>query len=799
MKSKLISIMRVEWPCLVLALFVVVFFGDCFFAHQAPVLRDIFCQMPYWPQFAAHSMRTGEWIPFWNPFAGYGKPYVADPETGFFYPLNWIFYLFSPATGLTFFCAAHLFIAGISAYALGRHWRLDPGPALFAAVSFAFSTWLIGMMEFRAPFAVCAYGPLDLLLAGLLLKKIHGHPLTLRLLGSAWGLIALLAFLLALQYLAGNLERLFYLLFLVAGYIAMQLLLQLKSWRTALGIALALAIAGLLAFCLVMPQFLISSEFIARSERTSTIDPGLAQASWGPGLWPTLLLPFLYGRPGYAPDYWAPQIFEFWAGTCYVGVAALIGATLAPFCLSRSSSASGEMRVLFWFLVGTALFALVMAAGNYTPIYMLFHHAVPLFDRFRWPSKFLLFLLYSLSYLGAIGWQVLLNRSSARTPSRNLVIVWISWVAFLGLLRLGYGMAQGSPGFYGWLTHGAFVMTDTHRLQENGDYGACLIFTALSLLLLGLFLFRRVGRRTFLALLVTLAFINLAYIGRQVLYFADKSIYDLHSSTAALVPAEHRYDMIFNLYAGRGQFLYGSRSVGDYAWARDIAVNDTLQADGLSEIYQDGLKLESNLELQFLLAHLSPEQTNRLADISNIRYLLTGKPGPGQAANHPAPALVERTSALPHAFLVPRWRIVDDPALERSILVSPEFNPDLEALIEPVPGQPRIDPPAEEFADEKPVGIVRREWNQVVLDATAPTLSLLVLDEAWYPGWTASVDGTAVPVYKANRFFRAVLVPPGSHRIVFHYYPRHFSLGCLVSLLALLGLALGTVFSRRMA
>ena len=59
-----------------------------------------------------------------------------------------------------------------------------------------------------------------------------------------------------------------------------------------------------------------------------------------------------------------------------------------------------------------------------------------------------------------------------------------------------------------------------------------------------------------------------------------------------------------------------------------------------------------------------------------------------------------------------------------------------------------------------------------------------VLHDSWYPGWTATLDGQAVPMYPADGIFRAVWVPAGHHTLVFSYVPRSFSVGAAISLVA---------------
>ena len=48
----------------------------------------------------------------------------------------------------------------------------------------------------------------------------------------------------------------------------------------------------------------------------------------------------------------------------------------------------------------------------------------------------------------------------------------------------------------------------------------------------------------------------------------------------------------------------------------------------------------------------------------------------------------------------------------------------------------------------------------------------MILRDAFYPGWTASVDGEPAPIHRANVIFRALQVPAGQSRVVFAFEPH---------------------------
>ena len=83
--------------------------------------------------------------------------------------------------------------------------------------------------------------------------------------------------------------------------------------------------------------------------------------------------------------------------------------------------------------------------------------------------------------------------------------------------------------------------------------------------------------------------------------------------------------------------------------------------------------------------------------------------------------------------------------------------------------------------------------ERVELEVVAEAAGYLVLTDAWYPGWQASVDGEPVPVHRADLLFRAVAVDPGRHQVVFTFRPASLWWGVGGSLAALAGLAIAVL------
>ena len=78
-------------------------------------------------------------------------------------------------------------------------------------------------------------------------------------------------------------------------------------------------------------------------------------------------------------------------------------------------------------------------------------------------------------------------------------------------------------------------------------------------------------------------------------------------------------------------------------------------------------------------------------------------------------------------------------------------------------------------------------WR-VAVDAAAP--ATLVVANATFPGWRATVDGTEARIASPEGRPFAVPVPAGAHEVVLEYRPLSFRLGLACAAIALLGLVL---------
>jgi len=91
-----------------------------------------------------------------------------------------------------------------------------------------------------------------------------------------------------------------------------------------------------------------------------------------------------------------------------------------------------------------------------------------------------------------------------------------------------------------------------------------------------------------------------------------------------------------------------------------------------------------------------------------------------------------------------------------------------------------------------------RGTSTVRVEAEADGPALLVVQDAFWPGWRASVDGRPTEILAADYLVRAVRFPPGRHTLEMTYDPPELRLGLALSAVgALLSLLLAAYALRR--
>jgi hypothetical protein len=179
---------------------------------------------------------------------------------------------------------------------------------------------------------------------------------------------------------------------------------------------------------------------------------------------------------------------------------------------------------------------------------------------------------------------------------------------------------------------------------------------------------------------------------------------------------------------------------------------------------------------------ISPEGDASLPPVLNmlgVRYVIfRGSPPPGArpAFQDTDYWVLLNPSALPRVFVPQRVEVLTDPALRLEKLASAQFDPRAVAYAESPVKLPETCRGSAEIAQETS--------TRLKVSLHMETAGLLILADLWDKGWRAFLDGTPVPILRANHAVRGVVVSSDSKTLEFRYHPASFALGLKLATLA---------------
>lgn len=398
-----------------------------------------------WRLQASRSLRDGH-LPLWNPYqfaARGGTPLLANSQSAPLYPPNILFYLMPPerfwyAFGLS--AALHLLLAAVGMYRFLRALVLHRLPALFGTASFVLSAPVITWLSLPTFLVVSAWIPWLL----LLLKRAHDFP------GTRDGRFAALGAggVAGMMLLAGHLQMAFYGMLTGGLYLLWQAPRILRGGNSRSRILWAGGCVGgiLLAVSFALPQVLPALSLSRISHRATGAPPTMSDYSAyiGNALPPrqlvTLLAPNFFGSPNDG-THWAnsdrPGGNNYAEWALYAGVAPLLLALFALVMPWRNSANAGLPRERIFF-AGLAAITLLLAMG--TPLNLPLFFLVPGYSQTGNPARCLILLSLSLSVLGAIGLEALLQNDFAPETKRRAAFIALA----VSVLAAAIGASQGA-------------------------------------------------------------------------------------------------------------------------------------------------------------------------------------------------------------------------------------------------------------------------------------------------------------------------------------------------------------------
>ncbi|MCP4359967.1 MAG: YfhO family protein [Chloroflexi bacterium] len=150
--------------------------------------------------------------------------------------------------------------------------------------------------------------------------------------------------------------------------------------------------------------------------------------------------------------------------------------------------------------------------------------------------------------------------------------------------------------------------------------------------------------------------------------------------------------------------------------------------------------------------------------------------------------IYENLDVLTRAFVVHDWQWQPDVSSAVAAMQNPDFDPRQTAVLSPAQTSQNL--PPEPIAGKSGavtiVNILDYQPGHIPLQIELDSDSVLLLTEAYYPGWQATVNGRPAKLYRGDGYFQALILPAGQHEIVFEFESGSYENGRILSLIGLL-------------
>jgi hypothetical protein len=728
------------------------------------LLSDFATSYYPWDVLARQMIHSGT-FPAWNPHALAGTPFFANPGIGWLGPFMLPLWLLPLNYGLGVAAALKLWIAAFGTYLLVRELRLGFWAGVLAGVSFALCAFDVVWLSHGAHVAVAVWLPWLVLLAERIVRRGRGRE------------GVLLAVVVAMAAAGGHPGTQVHVL---AGTLLYALVRAATGTDVAwserlrrLGLIAAGMALGILCMAVVLlPGKLAAAGTMGRAVRRN----GGSDALIGH------ILPLSALRTALFPDWWGRPSEALLSGpanynerTFYAGGVALVLALVALV-----SPGAWRRKVAF-----LPLAAIGLAVPLNAP---LIHDAVvhlPAFDSIQ-NQRLLLWFAFAVAILAAFGLQALLD--APRRQARAWAVVCAGALAG-GVAIATLALAPGDLG---------------RALQHLGDRfagvtpGALALASVLRWLLLvavaaaALVLLRVRPRQPWLAgsalaLVAALDMLLFAHayqpMGPPSIVFPPRTpavaFLQRHSAQGRIVGVR---SALFNDYSG----VYGLRDVRGHdvpqpslrfyrLWRLVQPEQDMLRGLDVSELSPAGVEVLSLLGARYIVTDPGVAVPSGVG-LEALTYAYRGAEA----------TVLEDPLAAPRALVAQRIRVMRNEDQELATVARAGFDPRREAVV-PRDGLHEAALPLSGPAAAT-VRVTGEQDARVTLRARLAHRGLVVLDDAWAPGWSVTVDGRPAHALRTDVVMRGVVVPAGEHTIAWRYRVPGLRLGALLSGLGLLAL-----------
>ncbi len=662
--------------------------------------------------YAAEQLKQGE-FPHWNPYYYFGYPFFAESQAGVLFPLNLIF-LFLPLTQFTllyhWLTAIHFLLAGLFFYLWLIELVKKPELAFWGAISFTFSGFMVSHIFHLNLLGIILFFPLQMWCYQRFLNTGKN------------AYLLVIPPTIAFQVFSGQppmVAMSFLIMFLYAILVAVWEMFETDRFSgfRPVGYLLACWVVGVLFASI---QWIPTLYLTLQSQKIAMPAELEGHLEWNLLsllVYPKKLGGFYYERGG------------------YIGLLPLI---LLPIYAVYAWWNRRHPPRDFWTALFTALFALWLTLGPYSPFYLLLTE-VPPYTLIRYPARFLFF--FDFFFLSGI--VLSLKQMANVLPRKWQVLAFLALLVFQvrDLFWMGYG--------YTFPVERDFYHKTPKRIQwikeqlKPGDRILSAGFAKSPLpVRFGEYIWEENGEvvpSEFLAYYLAVRF----HIPTVAFFFQPTLIY-------------RRIPLLFNqLMISPNQEVFDAMGIRFLVLPRESPFINPFQEQYEKRYEDEYVEIWENLGSRGR-AYLVPAYVIRKPE--EVRHPYIPKPG----------------GAVVHKILYTDKNILD-------YLFSVQFDPEEAVILEEEPRK----------KVQKPFQNAEIQWlkdtpHGIALKVRADGEGYLVVADAFSPLWRAYMNGKEVPVQVGNYVFRAIYFPGGEHIVEFLYQPKDFQSGLLLSLYGLM-------------
>jgi hypothetical protein len=815
---------------IVVALFAVISFAYFFVpVSQGKILfqHDSAASVGMSKELVDYRARTGETTRWTNTLFGGMPTYQMSPAYDSSDTLGQVmnaYHLWLPDN--VWFLFAYL----LGFYILLRAFDFKQSLAALGSVLWAFSSYFLIIIAAGHLWKVMALAYLPPMIAGVVLTY-RGKYL--------WGFV-LTALFTAFEVKANHVQMTYYYLFIVlfmviAFFVKALREKQLQSFLkssaiviVAAGIGVAINISNLYHTWQYQKESMRGKSELVKGNNANQTSSGLerdyiTQWSYGIDETMTLLVPNAKGGAS-APlvqnesamskadpqvQSMLPQIYEAFpqyfgsqpgtSGPVYVGAFVLFMFVLGLFIVK------GPMK---WALLGATILSILLAWGkNFMGFTDFFLDYVPMYAKFRTVASILVIAEFTIPLLAALALKQIVDEPEELKKQMKFVYISLgltAGVAFLMAVAPGImspfvseqetQMIASIQGMDANTQH--LIISNIESMRQamvSADAWRSVVIILIGFALLMAFRFRKLPGKYMIVVLAVLCLIDLWQVDKRYLndgMFVPRSERENpHQPTAA--DAKILQDRSLNYRVlnfavstfNDNETSYFHKSVGGYHPAKlrryqemiDAYIAPQMQA-AMGEISTKGGDMQK----------VDGRKVFPVLNMLNTKYFILPLQGGTTVA-------LQNPYAQGNAWFVNKIVYVGDANAEYAQVA--KINLQTEAVadkkFESALGQ------AITNDSTATVRLTSYQPNNLRYTVDSKNGGIVVFSEIYYPGWTATVDGTPTPIARVNYILRALTVKPGKHTVVFDFHPssiRTTEIIAYISLVLLLLAIVGTVY-----